>query len=785
MKLSKTLSILAALTLFASLGVANASPASATLNAANEIVFFDRSTGHTGLKRMRFDGTSKTTYNISALIASPDIRTMTSDGTKLYFVNNNDGLYSMNLDGSSLTKILTGSPSDLFIYGTKIYYTLWSGGLASMNLDGSSPTSLALASSFPSAGSTGIRNLYVDGTDAWVTQGDGGTLANGTGTDGHLYRIPIGGGTPVLAYTDVASRGVDGIVGSGDNIFVRSGNNGKILGLSRTALIAGTQTAPISELYANNQGSKVELAGGKLYVNTNADIFELDLGAYAQSSPALLPTTALNLNASFTSAIPVSMVVFASKTVQFDPNGGSGTMAPQSSAFAGTLNSNSFTRANHVFAYWYDRASCSGGTFYDPSSTSYPFSADATLYACWRGAVELAQTAAGASIDTYDFGTVETGSTSNLTVFVRNVGDVSALNLYFSNSSISSGVGLTYGGGTCNFSGGNLQAGVPCTTVITWHPTVATTLYTSSHSLAIQATTNYTLSFSGVAIGAKSVTFNANSGTGVMAAQSGIAAQNLATNLFTKSGYTFSGWNTQADGLGTNFADGAAYPFINTVILYAKWSQIPVVTPVTPTAPPTPSGPQVFGTSGRFFTQGAPQIITISGHLFDDLVSATVGGVEVKVLASDSDSVKLDLGALDPGTYSISLKFKAGSLVYQDAITVKTKPLDPVKMPVSSGKSASRLIAGFAGDSARLTIGVKANIADLVKRLPTATKLVCMGSTSNTKVTAADIALAKARAVAACDYAKSLMKSSMASIKLNPASGAAASARNVFMNISE
>ena len=185
MKFSKTLSILASLALFVGLGAVNASPASASVNAANELIFFDQGVGHTGLKRMRFDGTNKTTYNISSLIASPDIRTMTSDGTTLYFVNNGDGVYSMNLDGSSLTKILTGSPSDLFIYGTKIYYTLWSGGLSSMNLDGSSPTSLALASAFPGSSSTGLRNLYVDGTYAWVTHGTGG---GGAGDDDNFAR---------------------------------------------------------------------------------------------------------------------------------------------------------------------------------------------------------------------------------------------------------------------------------------------------------------------------------------------------------------------------------------------------------------------------------------------------------------------------------------------------------------------------------------------------------------------------------------------------------------------
>ena len=779
---TKLASIALASMAFAGLTSLNAAPASAAVNPASEVIFFDQGAGHLGLKRMRFDGTGKSTYNILSLIASPDIRTQTSDGTKLFFVNNGDGVYSMNLDGTSLTKISTAVPSDLVIYGSKIYYTSWSGGVSSMNLDGTGATLLAAASTFPGASSTGIRNLYVDGTYIWITHGTGGG-----GTDGHVYRVAIAGGTPALAYTDVGSAGVNGIAGSGDNIFIRSGNNGKLLGLSRTSLITGTQTAPASELYANNQGSEVELAGTKLYVTTNVDIFELDLASYVQSSPALLPATSLALGTAFASANPRSMVVFAAKTVSFDSNGGAGAMTAQSSAFDISLNANTFTRDRHVFSYWYTNNTCStGGTVINGGSLYSP-TADTTLYACWRGAVAVSLTSGGSTIDTYDFGNVAVGSTNSVTIYLSNIGDANARPLSFSNGSVSTGVGLSLPGtGTCNFSGGSLNIGTPCTVIVTWSPVSASTLHSNSESLVFQASANYTIGFSGAAVALKTVTFNANNGVGTMSNQTGVSSQNLTTGSFTRSGYTFAGWNTQADGSGSSFTDGGTYNFSNTITLYAQWTLIPVaVTPVAPNAPPTPSGPTVTGTLGRVFTEESPQVMTIQGSLFNDLESVTVNGNLVKVLEITSESIRLDLGALSPGTYSVYFKFKAGSLIYQDAIIVKAKQAAPNgNTGVTAHKAIEKLLAGFVGDSHVLTSALKAKLSATLKKLPTATNLVCTGSTSNSKVTAADRRLAKARAEAACTFAKQISPALQTKIAVNPSSGVTATARNVLLKLS-
>jgi hypothetical protein len=92
-----------------------------------------------------------------------------------------------------------------------------------------------------------------------------------------------------------------------------------------------------------------------------------------------------------------------------------------------------------------------------------------------------------------------------------------------------------------------------------------------------------------------SVNFNANGGSGSMAAQTSMAAASLSANTFVREGYTFSGWNTQPDGFGTAYASGATFPFEADTILYAQWTAAPPTddppTDDPPAAPPAATSP--------------------------------------------------------------------------------------------------------------------------------------------------------------------------------------------------
>ena len=72
------------------------------------------------------------------------------------------------------------------------------------------------------------------------------------------------------------------------------------------------------------------------------------------------------------------------------------------------------------------------------------------------------------------------------------------------------------------------------------------------------------------------VTFDANGGdNGTMNSQSFTenVPQNLTPNAFTRTGYAFSNWNTQADGTGDSYADGQSVTLTTAgLTLYAQWT---------------------------------------------------------------------------------------------------------------------------------------------------------------------------------------------------------------------
>ena len=106
--------------------------------------------------------------------------------------------------------------------------------------------------------------------------------------------------------------------------------------------------------------------------------------------------------------------------------------------------------------------------------------------------------------------------------------------------------------------------------------------------------------------GNRFVTFFPNGGTGVMGQQIASAPAALTANAFSRSGYTFAGWNTAANGSGASYANQATYAFNDDTILYAQWAAIP------PPPPPVfpPSAPQsvtaAAGDASGTLTWGQP-----------------------------------------------------------------------------------------------------------------------------------------------------------------------------------
>ena len=70
------------------------------------------------------------------------------------------------------------------------------------------------------------------------------------------------------------------------------------------------------------------------------------------------------------------------------------------------------------------------------------------------------------------------------------------------------------------------------------------------------------------------ITFDKNDGSGTTVTQTvpyGESAT-LNANSFTRTGYTFTDWNTRADGSGTAYGDGASVSPSSNVTLYAQWT---------------------------------------------------------------------------------------------------------------------------------------------------------------------------------------------------------------------
>lgn len=71
------------------------------------------------------------------------------------------------------------------------------------------------------------------------------------------------------------------------------------------------------------------------------------------------------------------------------------------------------------------------------------------------------------------------------------------------------------------------------------------------------------------------IAFKANGGTGTMADQTVETGESatLNANKFTRTGYTFNGWNTAKDGSGTSYKDKATVTPTDDMTLYAQWKK--------------------------------------------------------------------------------------------------------------------------------------------------------------------------------------------------------------------
>lgn len=86
-----------------------------------------------------------------------------------------------------------------------------------------------------------------------------------------------------------------------------------------------------------------------------------------------------------------------------------------------------------------------------------------------------------------------------------------------------------------------------------------------------------TVNFEGSGADTYSVTYDANGGSGTMtdddSPYASGATVTVLDNEFTREGYTFSRWNTESNGSGTSYAEGATFIINANTTLYAQWEE--------------------------------------------------------------------------------------------------------------------------------------------------------------------------------------------------------------------
>ena len=221
--------------------------------------------------------------------------------------------------------------------------------------------------------------------------------------------------------------------------------------------------------------------------------------------------------------------------VTYDANRGSGNMSTQlfKKGSAQALNANTFTREGYKFAGWNTQPDGTGTTYTDQQKVT--LNGNTTLYAQWNAAYTVTFEANGGN-GTMQSQPFEHGKSQELT----------------SNSFTRSGYTFTGWNSKADGSGTSYTNGQTIT------PTSNLTLYAQWKKDVI-----YT------------ITFNANGGSGTMSALSVKegASQKLTSNSFTRSDYTFTGWNTKADGSGTPYTNGQTITPTSNLTLYAQWKK--------------------------------------------------------------------------------------------------------------------------------------------------------------------------------------------------------------------
>ena len=226
--------------------------------------------------------------------------------------------------------------------------------------------------------------------------------------------------------------------------------------------------------------------------------------------------------------------------ITYNPNGGVGLNIVDT-ATAGatyTIRNNTYTRAGYTFTGWNTNANGPGTNY--TAGQRITVNSSLTLYAQWKSTTPTKRT-----ITYYPNG----GTGSTIT------DSVTAGATYTIRSNTYTRAGYIFNGWNTNANGTG--------TSYTAGQRITVNSNTVLYAQWIKCPTNY------------SITYNPNGGTGSSITDTAIAGATytIRNNTYTRAGYTFNGWNTNAAGTGTSYTAGQRITVNSSITLYAKWTQ--------------------------------------------------------------------------------------------------------------------------------------------------------------------------------------------------------------------
>ncbi|MFU8892485.1 MAG: InlB B-repeat-containing protein [Luteolibacter sp.] len=144
--------------------------------------------------------------------------------------------------------------------------------------------------------------------------------------------------------------------------------------------------------------------------------------------------------------------------------------------------------------------------------------------------------------------------------------------------------------------------------------------------------TTRSVSLTANALATYAISYNGNGNTGGAPPSDQTKTQDVDAIIanpgtLVRTGHTFTGWNTAANGSGTAYAAGATYTANASVTLYAQWSANTYTVTFNPNGgdAPTPHSKEVTFDA----TYGTLATVSRTGYTFDGWFTAASGGNEV------------------------------------------------------------------------------------------------------------------------------------------------------------